>query len=247
MLVRDIWRFRSLLWDLVVQDFRARYAGSVIGVFWNILQPLAQIFIYAVILARVVGSRIPGREGFPNVDDPYALSIYICAGLLPWLTLSETLTRNSLAFLSHSNLIKKVSFPHPILVLYQVISGLITLFIMHALLIIVMIVTGHRIPLSIVWLPVLYVPHSDKTSQPNQTIGEKDEKSCPVLSAFDRFGPGRLRQRFHRSPGLLQRHVLRGKRPDERLSGIQKRPLFPAHLSSLDRREPRSQLQGNFG
>ena len=104
------------------------------------------------ILARVVGSRIPGREGFPNVEDPYALSIYICAGLLPWLTLSETLTRNSLAFLSHSNLIKKVSFPHPILVLYQVISGLITLFIMHALLIIVMIVTGHRIPLSIVWL-----------------------------------------------------------------------------------------------
>lgn len=157
MLIKDIWRFRSLLWDLVIQDFRARYAGSVIGVFWNILQPLAQIFIYAVILARVVGSRIPGREGFPDVEDPYALSIYICAGLLPWLTISETLTRNSLAFLSHSNLIKKVSFPHPILVLYQVISGLITLFIMQALLIIVMIITGHRIPPSMVWLPVLYV------------------------------------------------------------------------------------------
>ena len=157
MLIKDIWRFRSLLWDLVIQDFRARSAGSVIGVFWNILQPLAQIFIYAVILARVVGSRIPGREGFPDVEDPYALSIYICAGLLPWLTISETLTRNSLAFLSHSNLIKKVSFPHPILVLYQVISGLITLFIMQALLIIVMIITGHRIPPSMVWLPVLYV------------------------------------------------------------------------------------------
>ena len=157
MLIRDIWRFRSLLWDLVVQDFRARYAGSVIGVFWNILQPLAQIFIYAVILARVVGSRIPGRVGFPDIEDPYALSIYICAGLLPWLTLSETLTRNSLAFLSHSNLIKKVSFPHPILVLYQVISGLITLFIMHAILLVVMVITGHRIPPSIIWLPVLYV------------------------------------------------------------------------------------------
>ena len=157
MLIKDIWRFRSLLWDLVIQDFRARYAGSVIGVFWNILQPLAQIFIYAVILARVVGSRIPGREGFPEVDDPYALSIYICAGLLPWLTISETLTRNSLAFLSHSDLIKKVSFPHPILVLYQVISGLITLFIMQTLLAIVMLITGHRLPFSLVWLPLLYV------------------------------------------------------------------------------------------
>lgn len=157
MLAAEIWRYRSLLRDLVVQDFKGRYAGSVIGVFWNILQPAAQIFIYAVILARVVGSRIPGREGFPEVNDPYALSIYICAGLLPWLTLSETLSRNSLAFLSHSNLIKKVSFPHPILVLYQVISGLITLFIMQAILLLVMLVTGHRISPGVVWLPVLYL------------------------------------------------------------------------------------------
>ncbi|MBR5901677.1 ABC transporter permease [bacterium] len=157
MLIREIWRYRALLWDLVIQDFRGRYAGSVIGVFWNILQPLAQIFIYAVILARVVGSRIPGRVGFPDVDDPYALSIYICSGLLPWLTLSETLTRNATAFLSHSNLIKKVSFPHPILVLYQIISGLITLFIMHVILLLVMLVTGHRLPPCIVWLPLLYV------------------------------------------------------------------------------------------
>lgn len=157
MLIRELWRYRALLWDLVVQDFRGRYAGSVIGVFWNVLQPLAQIFIYAVILARVVGSRIPDRAGFPEIDDPYALSIYICSGLLPWLTLSETLTRNSLAFLSHSNLIKKVSFPHPILVLYQVISGLITLFIMQAILLIVMIVTGHRLPPSLVWLPLVYL------------------------------------------------------------------------------------------
>ena len=157
MLIKEIWQYRALLYDLVVQDFRGRYAGSVIGVFWNILQPAAQIFIYAVILARVVGSRVPDRIGFPELSDPYALSIYICAGLLPWLTLQETLTRNSLAFLSHSNLIKKVSFPHPILILYQVISGLVTLFIMHLLLLLVIALTGHRLPPSLFWLPVLYL------------------------------------------------------------------------------------------
>jgi len=151
----DIWRFRRLLWDLVRQDFRSRYAGSVIGVFWNVVQPAAQVFIFAVLLARIIGSRLPDSMRMQEIDDPYALSIYICAGLLPWIVFNETIMRTSTTFLAHSNLIKKVAFPHPLLVLYQVISGLFTLAIMCLLLLLVALATGHRIGLSIVWLPVL--------------------------------------------------------------------------------------------
>lgn len=153
--LRDIWRYRRLLWDLVVQDFRSRYAGSVIGVFWNVVQPAAQVFIFAVLLARIIGSRLPDSMRMQEVDDPFALSIYICAGLLPWIVFNETIMRTSTTFLAHSNLIKKVAFPHPLLVLYQVVSGLITLAIMCALLVIVAIATGHRIGVCILWLPVL--------------------------------------------------------------------------------------------
>jgi lipopolysaccharide transport system permease protein len=155
--LRELWHYRLLLVDLVRQDFRSRYAGSVIGVFWNILQPAAQVFIFAVVLARIVGSRLPATGQFQQLEDPFALSMYICAGLLPWIALSETVTRNTTAFLAHSMLIKKVAFPHPILVMYQVVSGIITLAIMLALFIIIIILTGHRIGISIVWLPVLMV------------------------------------------------------------------------------------------
>jgi len=153
--VTDLWRFRRLLWDLVVQDFRSRYAGSVVGVFWNVLQPAAQVLIFAVILARILGARLPDGVCIEPADDPYALSIYICAGLLPWIVLGETATRNATAFLAHSNLIKKVAFPHPLLVTYQVVSGVITLALMLALFVAVMVLTGHQIGWSILWLPVL--------------------------------------------------------------------------------------------
>jgi lipopolysaccharide transport system permease protein len=153
----ELWRYRLLLVDLVRQDFRSRYAGSVIGVFWNVLQPAAQVFIFAVVLARIVGSRLPVAEQFQRVDDPFALSIYICAGLLPWIAMSETLSRNTTAFLAHSNLIKKVAFPHPILVMYQVVSGIITLGIMLGLFLLFILLTGHRVGISIVWLPVVMV------------------------------------------------------------------------------------------
>jgi lipopolysaccharide transport system permease protein len=155
-MTREMWRYRGLLWDLVVQDFRSRYAGSVIGVFWNILQPAAQVFIFAVILARIIGSRLPETGLLSRVDDPYALSIYICSGLLAWLVFSETIARNTTAFLAHSNLIKKVAFPHPLLIMYQVISGTITLAIMIALFLAVILVTGHRVGWCLVWLPVLF-------------------------------------------------------------------------------------------
>lgn len=154
-----MWEYRRLLRDLVVQDFRSRYAGSVIGVFWNILQPAAQVFIFAVILARIIGSRLPDsmQHSVGNVDDPLALSIYICAGLLPWIVFSESLARTGSAFLAHSNLIKRVAFPHPLLVLYQVISGCITLSIMMVIFIGVVLVTGHQIGFSILWLPLLII------------------------------------------------------------------------------------------
>ena len=153
--LRDIWQYRRLLRDLVVQDFRSRYAGSVIGVFWNVLQPAAQVLIFAVILAKIMGSRLPGSLQMENVDDPYALSIYICAGLLPWIVLSETIARTTTSFIAHSNLIKKVAFPHVLLVMYQVISGAITLLIMLALFVAVMLATGHMLGWSVVWVPLL--------------------------------------------------------------------------------------------
>lgn len=157
--LRDIWRYRGLLRDLVVQDFRSRYAGSVIGVFWNILQPAAQVFIFAVILARIIGSRLPDsmQYDYGVVDAPFALSIYICAGLLPWIVISESIARTSTAFVAHSTLIKRVAFPHPLLVLYQVISGGITLGIMLLIFLGVMAVTGHQIGATMLWLPVIIV------------------------------------------------------------------------------------------
>jgi len=155
----NLWHYRHLLWDLVKQDFRSRYAGSVLGVFWNVLQPAAQVFIFAVLLAKIIGAKLPADAvaQLGNVNDPFAMSIYICSGLLAWITFNETVMRTSTAFLAHRDLIKKVAFPHPLLVLYQVVSGIITFAIMLVIFLAVIIATGHSIGWSIVWLPIIVI------------------------------------------------------------------------------------------
>ena len=155
----EFWHYRRLLWDLVCQDFRSRYAGSVIGIFWNVLQPAAQVFIFAVLLAKIIGSKLPEDtiQRLGRVDDPFAMSIYICSGLLAWIVFSEAITRTSTAFLAHRDLIKKVAFPHPLLVMYQVISATITLVIMLVIFLAFILLSGHQIGWSMLWLPVLLV------------------------------------------------------------------------------------------
>ena len=47
----------------------------------------------------------------PGVDDTFAYSLYLCAGILPWLYFTELLSRSLTLFLEHATLLKKVSFP----------------------------------------------------------------------------------------------------------------------------------------
>jgi lipopolysaccharide transport system permease protein len=74
----------------------------------------------------------------PNLNGPYAYSIYLCAGILSWSLFSETSTRALNLFLENANLLKKIKFPKiclPIILLinswinFSIIFGLFTLFL----------------------------------------------------------------------------------------------------------------------
>ena len=41
--LEEVWRFRDLLFFLVLRDIRVRYSQTVLGFGWSILQPLLQI------------------------------------------------------------------------------------------------------------------------------------------------------------------------------------------------------------
>jgi lipopolysaccharide transport system permease protein len=98
-------RVRTFVWSLVVREFRARYLGSALGAGWNVVQPLAQIFVYTIVFAQVMGARLRG------VDDPLAYGIFLCAGLLPWTAMAEVIERSKGIYLEHSGLLKHSSFP----------------------------------------------------------------------------------------------------------------------------------------
>jgi lipopolysaccharide transport system permease protein len=105
----------------------------VLGAAWTVINPLAMILVYTVIFAEVMRTRLPG------VENTFAYSIYICAGLLTWGLFAEITGRAQNVFLENANLLKKLSFPRlclPVMVVlsallnFAIVFGLFTLFLL---------------------------------------------------------------------------------------------------------------------
>jgi len=151
MLLLAIWHYRHFILTSIRNDLRTRFARSRLGAAWMILQPLAQGAIYALVLGRVLGTRLP------NTSNPYAYAIYLLAGLAGWTLFAEVITRCLTIFVDNGSLLKKMVFPRICLPLIVSGSSLLNnLFLLIATLGIFAAV-GHYPTWMWLWLPVLMV------------------------------------------------------------------------------------------
>lgn len=101
------------LWrTLVRQDLAARYRGTLLGRAWPVLMPLALLAVYGFVFGAVFRARWPGlAEG-----DDVGFTLYLFGGLLVHGLMAETVGAAPGLLLRHSNFVRKVVFPLPVLV-----------------------------------------------------------------------------------------------------------------------------------
>lgn len=121
-----------LLLQFVRREVENRYAGSVIGVGWALLQPLLLLLTYAFVFSVVFKVRTP------QSDIPYLL--FVAVALWPWLAFQEGLLRGMQSVVSNTALVKKVRFPRH----YLVHAAVLSTFIIHSL--------GYFLVLGLLWL-----------------------------------------------------------------------------------------------
>jgi len=149
LMLLAIWHYRHFILTSIRNDLRTRFARSKLGATWMILQPLAMCAIYAVVLGRVLGTKLP------DTTNKYAYVIYLLAGLLGWTLFSEMITRCLTIFVDNASLLKKMVFPRICLPLIVSGSSLLnSLFLLLATLGI-FIAIGSYPNWMWLWLPVL--------------------------------------------------------------------------------------------
>jgi lipopolysaccharide transport system permease protein len=116
---KELVEYRDLLYFLTIRGIKARYAQSVLGVSWAIIQPLFTTLVFTVIFGKLAKVDSNGM--------PYALFSF--AAMVPWNYFSSTLTESANSLLSNANMINKVYFPRLILPLSAAFSKLLDLLI----------------------------------------------------------------------------------------------------------------------
>jgi len=108
--------YRFLLGELIDRDFKARYAGSLLGFLWAFATPLWQLGLYSIVFSLILRVPLTGEA-----TDSF--SAFLFAGLLPWIALSEAISRATTAVVENAGLVKKHAFPAELLVVSVTLSA----------------------------------------------------------------------------------------------------------------------------
>lgn len=134
-------------WRLACYEKRAKNSQSLLGSLWEILNPLLNILVYWFVFS--VGLKTSAGEG---VQYPYA--VWLVCGVIPWLTISSTMTHSASSFTSAAGMIKTCNIPLSVYPLRSVLHGLISHLFSMVVLAGVVIVAG--VPLTWHVLEMVY-------------------------------------------------------------------------------------------
>jgi lipopolysaccharide transport system permease protein len=126
--LRELWRFRELLFFLVWRDVKVRYKQTVLGATWVVLQPLATMAVFSLFLGRVASA----------ADARLAYPLFVFTGLLPWTFFSSAVTSAGGSVIGNERLVTKVYFPRLLVPFGSVLASVVDLLIAFAILFLMM-------------------------------------------------------------------------------------------------------------
>jgi lipopolysaccharide transport system permease protein len=144
--LRELWRFRELIFFLTWRDVLVRYKQTLLGGSWAIIQPILQMLIFNVLFGNVAGLSTGG------VPRP----IFTYAALLPWNLFANAVGDAGRSLVTNRNMITKVYFPRLIVPLSDILSGLLD-FAIAFLILIGMMVYYKVVPTDGLWTLPLYM------------------------------------------------------------------------------------------
>ena len=143
---RDLALFRNFL----RRELTTRYLGSVTGLAWALLNPLALLAVYQFVFTHVFRVGTLAGQSF---------IAFVAVALWPWLAAQEALQRGVVSVTGYSGMIRKVAFAHEIVVYASVTATFLLQLAGYVAVLLVLKLAGEPIHLRglIVALPVWFV------------------------------------------------------------------------------------------
>ena len=139
--LREITRYRDLIYQVVRRDILTRYKRSVLGVAWTMLNPLGTMIVLTIVFSQAFGTGV-------------SYAAYVLSGLIAW----NFFQQSTIAATSHlvwgGTLLKRIYVPRTVFAFSALGTGLFNLFLSLIPLLLVMVITGVTITPAILFLPI---------------------------------------------------------------------------------------------
>jgi len=127
-----IWRYRELMFTLMLRDIQVLYKQAALGAAWAVIQPVFAVAVFTIVFGSFAK--------MPSDGIPYP--IFAFAAVLPWTYFAEATRRASTGLVDDSELVRKVYFPRLVIPLAKVTAPLLDFAIAFVVLLVLMAFYG---------------------------------------------------------------------------------------------------------
>ncbi|MFN0112771.1 MAG: ABC transporter permease [Blastocatellia bacterium] len=140
--LKELFRYRDLVWQLVSRNIKTRYKRSVLGIFWTMLNPLFMMMVLTFVFSNVFRGELPH----------YAT--YALAGLALWNFFAQTTAGAMSELIWGGSLMHRIYLPRSIFAVSALGTSLVNLLLTLIPLFVVMLITGTPIRPALLILPL---------------------------------------------------------------------------------------------
>lgn len=142
--LREIIKYRNLLFQMVRRDVVTRYKRSILGIAWTMLNPLMTTLILAIVFSQVFGA-----------EEEYA--VYVLSGLMPWTFFSQTTSASIVGLLWGGSLIHRIFMPRTVFAVSAIGTGLVNFLLSLVPLFFLIWITGVNLTWSVFLTPIAVI------------------------------------------------------------------------------------------
>lgn len=147
--MKELWKYKYFIISSIKTDFLTRFSRSKLGALWLIINPLAQVLMYALVLSYALKAKLPG------IDNQFAYAIYLISGMMAWALFSDIIMSILNCFVGNANIIKKLNFPKLCLPLISCGSSVLTNVILVCVSIVIFIFLSANLGFGLIYIPLL--------------------------------------------------------------------------------------------
>jgi ABC-type polysaccharide/polyol phosphate export permease len=139
--IREVWRFRELVFLWAARNIKLRYKRSVLGILWTLLEPLMLMTILSVVFSQLFKFQI---ENYP---------VYLLSGLLLFDFFSRSTVQIVEEVVVSQGLAGRIYVPRTVFALATILSYLVSWLIALIPLLAIMLILGHPITTAFLTVP----------------------------------------------------------------------------------------------